>query len=186
MALEDKLGEKAKHESASKTDEPMPPALIERFQSLPGPREKQEIHELPQWVKLALVKRATEDLSYKDAAAVFGKGEKTLQKYGQSPAAAKWLEPLQEFLSDPIAMSRAILQASSLNITLDRLMALQTAKDAGDYKTVDKIAADLQDRVGIVAKKHDANAIQVKINFGGANFDAPVVEAEWEIDGDDE
>lgn len=185
MALEDKLGAAVVHVPATKTDEKMSPELLERFKDLPGPREKQEIHELPQWVKLALVKRETEGLSYKDAAELFGKNEKTLQKYGQSPAAEKWLAPLAEFLGDPVAMSRAILQASALNITLDRLMALQTAKQAGDYKTVDKIGADLQDRIGIVAKKNDGGAIQVKINFGGANFDAPIVEADWTTEDDE-
>jgi hypothetical protein len=40
--------------------------------------------------------------------------------------------------------------------------------------------------MGIVAKKADAGAVSVKINFGGANFDAPVVEAEWTTEGDDE
>lgn len=179
------MGSKGTRTSSSKTDEPMPPAVIERFKQLPGPREKQEVHELPQWVKLALVKREVEDLSYKDAAEAFGRTEKTLQKYGQSPAAEKWLADLQDFLNDPLAMAKAILQASSLAVTLDRFVIYEQAKKS-DLPLADKIAKDLQDRMGLGVKKSSEGAIQVKINLGGTSLEMPAIEAEYEVVGGDE
>lgn len=183
MPLHDKLGAIVKHEPASKTTDPLPQSVIERFKELPGPREKQDPLELPQWVRLALVRRVVEDLSYKDAAALFNRNEKTLQKYAQSPAAAKWIEPLLDFIQDPIAMARALLAGNALNVTIDRLMFLEAAKAAGDFAMGDKIARDLQDRMGIVAKKTEGGALSVKINLGSTGFDVPVIEAEWEEAG---
>lgn len=165
---------------------PMPESLIQRFNELPEAKDKQEPHELPQWVKLALVRRAVEDLSYKDAAALFNKKGDTLRKYAQSPAAHKWLEPVFELIKDPVAMARALLAGNALHVTIDRMMFLETAKATGDYVAGDKIARDLQDRMGLVAKKASENqGMSIKINFGGAGFDAPVIEAEWEASDDE-
>jgi len=145
-------------------------------------RERQEVHEMPHWVKLALIKRQLEGLTYKEAAQAFGKkDEKNLGEYGRSPAAEKWLSQLQPFLEDPIEMAKALLNASAAGVTVDRFVFLELAKASGDYINGDKIAKDLQDRMGIVAKKHDqGGAIQVKIHLGGGSLDAPVIEAEWE------
>lgn len=146
-------------------------------------RQKQEVAELPQWVKTALVRRAVEDLSWNDAAEECGRKGATLQEYGHSPAAEKWLSGLAEFLDDPMAMAKAILSASVLNITLDRYVLYEKAK-ALDIGLADKIARDLQDRGGLVAPKGDTGAIVVKVQVAGgahASVEAPIVEAEWSV-----
>jgi hypothetical protein len=150
------------------------------------PEKKENVEDLPRWVKTALVLWKVDGNSYKEAAARFNKAGGTLSSYARSPAGRKWLSSLESFIEDPVAMAKAYLSANALSVTLERFIFLQAAIDAGDYATGDKIAKDLQDRMGIVAKKADAGAVSVKINFGGANFDAPVVEAEWTTEGDDE
>jgi hypothetical protein len=165
---------------------PMPKEVIAKFEALPEAKHKQDPSELPQWVKLALVRRAVEDLSYKEAAALFNKRGETLRKYAQSPAAHKWLEPVFDLIKDPVAMARALLAGNALHVTIDRMMFLESAKATGDYVAGDKIARDLQDRMGLVAKKANENqGMSIKINFGGAGFDAPVIEAEWEASEDE-
>lgn len=143
--------------------------------------EKQEVSELPQWVKTALVRRAVEDLSWDEAAKECGRTGATLAKYGRSPAAGKWLDGLADFLSDPTAMAKAILAGSALNITLDRFVLYEKAK-ALDIGLADKIAKDLQALGGIVVPKNDTGAIVVRVQVAGgsASLDAPVIEAEWE------
>lgn len=161
-----------------------PEAVKARFAelNLVPAHEKQEIHELPAWVKLALVERSLESLTYDDAAKRFKKTGGTLQNYAQSPAAKKWLEDLQPFLTDPIAMAKAILGSSAANIALNRLVSYHALHEAGQHEDADKIARDLMDRMGIVAKKADANApLTLKINLQGGSFGGPVIEAEYEV-----
>lgn len=162
------------------SDRPLPPEVLARMNAATPAREKQEPHELPQWAKTALVMRAVEDLTFEEAAKRFNRTAKTLGAYGQSPAAEKWLGSLSAFLADPVAMARAILGANALSITLDRFMMYEAAKET-NIELADKIARDLQDRMGIVAKKVEAGAISVKINLGGTSMEIPVIEAEYEV-----
>jgi len=153
---------------------------LEKYESVP-PRSKADPKDLPRWVKTALVYWALDGLSYSDAAKRFKHSPKTLSEYAKSPAAKQWLSTLHEFLEDPVQMAKAILAANAHSITLERFAFLQAAIEAGDYKTGDAIARDLQDRVGIVAKRQQTDAPAViKIQFGGSDLSAPVVEAEWE------
>jgi hypothetical protein len=149
------------------------------------PNEKQEISELPRWVKTALVMKHVDGMTYKDAAARFNRTGKTLALYAGSPAASKWIEHLLEFVEDPVAMAKAYLSANAMSVTLDRIAFLQAAIEAGDYATGDKIAKDLQEKMGIVAKKSQEGALSVKIQLGAGSVDVPVIEAEWEKVGDE-
>jgi hypothetical protein len=145
------------------------------------PEHKQEPHELPQWVKTALVRRLVESMTYAEAAAEFSKAGPTLEKYGSSPAAKKWMEGLREFMSDPIAVAKAILAGSALNVTLDRFVLYEKAK-ALDIGLADKIAKDLQALGGIVAPKETGGALVVKVQLsGGASPEVPMIEADWEL-----
>lgn len=152
------------------------------------PSEREEVSDLPRWVKTALVLQAVDGLTYKDAAARFNRTGNTLASYARSPAAEKWLRSLTEFIEDPVAMAKAYLSANALSVTLERFIFLQAAIDAGDYKVGDQIARDLQDRMGVVAKKANDGAISVKINFGGdlKALEAPAIEADWSVVGEDE
>ena len=142
-----------------------------------------EIEQLPRWAKTALVMRAVDGLSYNEAAERVGKSGASLERYARSPAADKWLAGLAPFLDDPIAMAKAYLSANALSITLERLAFLEAAVAAGDYREGDKIARDLQDRVGIIAKRAEAGgAINIRLSLGGALLEGPVVEAEWSED----
>ena len=161
-------------------------ARLEKYETIP-PDKKEKVTDLPRWVKTALVMREVDGLTWNEAAARFNKTGNTLSKYGRSPAAHIWIEHLTEFVEDPVAMAKAYLSANALSVTLDRLAFLQAAIEAGDYSTGDKIAKDLQDRMGITAKKAGSDgAISVNVSFGGANFEAPVIEASWEVEGEDD
>jgi hypothetical protein len=151
------------------------------------PREKEKITDLPRWVKTALIMKEVDGMNYTEAAKRFSKAGSTLAEYGKSPAAKEWISHLAEFVEDPLAMAKAYLSANALSVSLDRLVFLQAAIDAGDYREGDKIARDLQDRMGIVAKKQDAGAISVKIQLGGSTLESPIIEADWtEVSKDDE
>lgn len=147
--------------------------------------KRTELSELPRWVKTALVMKHVDGLTYKEAAARFNRSGGTLSEYGKSPAASKWIEHLLEFVEDPVAMAKAYLSANAMSVTLDRIAFLQAAIEAGDYATGDKIAKDLQEKMGIVAKKSQEGALSVKIQLGAGSVDVPVIEAEWEKVGDE-
>lgn len=164
---------------------PLPAYALERMRAATRPEAKEDISELPQWVKISLVQRVIGDLTYDEAAKPYGRKGASLADYGRSPAAKAWLAGLTPFLDDPIAMARAILAGSALSITADRLMIYEMAKET-NIELADKIARDLQDRMGIVAKKQEAGAISVKINLGGTTLEIPSVEAEWEMIEDGE
>lgn len=145
--------------------------------------KKEEISDLPRWVKTALVMKAVDGMSYNEAAERVGRKGGTLSDYAQSPAAKKWLDSLSAFLDDPVALAKAYLSANALSVTLERLAFLEAAVAAGDYREGDKIARDLQDRMGIIAKKAEAGgAINIRLSLGGALLEGPVVEAEWSED----
>jgi len=153
------------------------------------PRNKKaEIQDLPRWVKTALVMKAVDGLTYKEAAARMNKKPDTLSGYAKSPAAHKWLESLLEFIDDPVEMAKAYLRGNALSITLDRIVNLEAAIAAGDYKAADSIAKDLQEKLGITAPKAKADVPAVlNITIGGDQVEIPMIEAEWvEIVEEDE
>jgi hypothetical protein len=152
---------------------------LEAYGSTPAD-EREDVKDLPRWVKTALIFKAVDGMTWKDAAGRFGRSGRTLAMYARSPGARKWMASLEAFLEDPVAMAKAYLSANALSVTLERFVFLQAAVDAGDYKEGDKIARDIQDRMGLGVKKADGGAINVKIQFGGASLEGPVVEAEWE------
>ena len=149
-----------------------------------SPSTVEEIERLPRWAKTALVMQAVDGLSYNEAAERLGKAGSTLSGYAKSPAAKKWLEGLSTFLNDPVAMAKAYLSANALTITLERMAFLEAAVAAGDYREGDKIARDLQDRIGIIAKKAESGgAINIRLSLGGALLEGPVIEADWSEEG---
>lgn len=154
--------------------------LAKYAENMVAPCNKENIEDLPRWVKTALVMKAVDGMSYNEAAERVGRKGGTLSDYAKSPAAKKWLESLMVFLDDPISLAKAYIGANALSVTLERFAFLEAAVAAGDYREGDKIARDLQDRMGIVAKKVDGGAISVKIQLGGGTLlEGPVVEAEW-------
>lgn len=163
----------------------MPPEVIEKFKNMPSSKEKEEISELPRWVKTALVKHELYGLTFKQAAKDARRSGETLRGYAKSPAAKKWREQLREFADDPIEIAKAYLKGNALNISLDRIAFLDMAKSAGDYAAADKIAADLQDRIGITKKRDKSGdgSIVVKLQLpggGAAALEPAKIEAEWE------
>jgi hypothetical protein len=117
------------------------------------PREREDVKDLPRWVKSALVYKEVYGESYNEASQRFKHAGKTLENYAQSPAGKKWREGLQRFADDPIQLAEAMIRGNALNITLDRMAFLEMAKEAGDFAEADKIARDLQDRIPELAKK---------------------------------
>lgn len=163
-------------------------ARLEQYESTPA-HQKEKITDLPRWVKTALVMKEVDGLTYKEAAARFKKAASTLANYGKSPAAKEWISHLAEFVDDPLAMAKAYMSANALSVTLDRLAFLQAAIDAGDYATGDKIAKDLQDRMGIVAKqnKHENPTIILNLASGAleipaGDYDSEIQEGDFDVE----
>jgi len=150
------------------------------------PKLRENVEDLPRWVKTALVFRALEGSSWKEAAERLGRRPDTLSKYGQSPAAKKWLGDLLEFIDDPIELAKAYMRANALSITLERIAFLEAAISAGDYKAGDAIAKDIQEKLGIVSPKTKMDVAPVlNITIGGA-IEVPTIDATWEEVKDDE
>ncbi len=160
--------------------------LRAKLKSLPAAHEKQEIYELPHWVKIALTRCVINNLTYAESAKVVRRSAATLQEYARSPAGRAWREQLADFASDPVTLAKAVLVEGAADVTLDRFAIFEAAKASGDWALADKIARDLQDRMGVIPQKSNENqGMSITVNFAGGNFDAPVIEADWENPGDE-
>ena len=171
-------------ESTNLTRDNSKEAITERLKkyldNVTPPNKKEEVEELPRWVKTALVMKAVDGSTYKEAAARTGRSPQALGQYAKSPAAKKWLSTLLEFVDDPVEMAKAYLKGNALSVTIDRIICLEAALDAGDYKAADSIAKDIQEKTGIVApkQKNEGPAI-LNITIGAGNIEVPLIEAEW-------
>ena len=147
-------------------------------------KDKTEVEEIPRWARTALIYKAIDGMTYKEAVKRVGREEKsakTLASYGQSPAGKKWVGYLAEFIDDPIEMAKAILRGNAIGITLDRLTFLDAAIAAGDYKVGDAIAKDIQEKLGIVSPKTKSEGpATLNITIGGGAVEIPAIEVEWE------
>ena len=146
-----------------------------------SPQNKENVQDLPRWVKTALVFKAVDGMTYTKAAERVNHSPNSLKKYAQSPAAKKWLESLLEFIEDPIEMAKAYLRGNALSVTLERMAFLEAAIAAGDYKAGDAIAKDIQEKLGIVSPKTKTDAQPVlNITIGSGSVEIPALEASWE------
>lgn len=143
--------------------------------------EISEATQLPPWVKVALTYRELYGWTWKDICKTVKRSPVTLQHYRRSPAAKAWVQSVREFRDDPVKLAGAILKSNQVGVMLDRVVFLEAAKEAGDYKEGDKIARDMQDRAGLVRKTDQPTGpAQIVINLpGGASIeDIPMVESE--------
>lgn len=149
-----------------------------------GHPAKLEPNDLPRWARLALARHVTLGESLKDAAKQFGRSERTLQNSAYSPAGRKWMAMVEAAAEDPLRMATALLQASTMQVTMEYLQAFQQAIDAQDYREVGVMARDVLDRMGMTKKdKGSGGAAKptIVINLGsGVNLDAPMVESSYE------
>ena len=174
-------------ESTSLTRDNSKEAIMARLGDAYGrkqPKDKTEPEEIPRWVRTALIYKALDGQSYKEAVKRVGRKENsatTLSQYARSPAGKKWVGLLTEFLDDPVELAKAILRGNAIGITLDRLSFLEMAMTAGDYKAGDAIAKDIQEKLGIMApkQKNEGPAV-LNITIGAGNVEIPTIEAEWE------
>ena len=84
-----------------------------------------------------------------------------------------------------------IARANALEVTLDRYLALEWAKEQKDPKTVDMIAKDLAAIGGVQAEpKKNLESAQVPqtihLHFDTSSLKAPVIETEFEVIDDDD
>lgn len=150
------------------------------------PRKKQEVSELPFWVKTAMTRRIVQNLSIKDAAKSVNRNDTTLSRYMSSPAGQTWMEAISEVYDNPVSLAKMVLEEAATEVTLDRFMFLEAAKAAGDYTSADRIAKDLQEKMGIIAKKETGGAIKVEVKLGTSTLEVPTIEAEYVVVGEEE
>ena len=151
------------------------------------PKERERVEDLPRWVKTALTMKAVLGGTWKDAAERCGKKPDTLRQYAKSPAAKEWLGDLEGFLEDPVELAKAFLRGNALSVTVDRVVCLDQAIAAGDYKAADAIAKDIQEKLGIVSPKTKAEGPAVlNITIGSGAVEVPAIEATWEEVKDEE
>lgn len=143
-------------------------------------REVTDFADLPTYVRTACAMHELMGMTWEEVGERLGKKPETIKKYTQYTAYRTWRDELQTVSKDPKAMAELALRANAMGITLDYLAAFQTAVDAGAYTEVAKMAKDLLDRAGVIAKKSEGNsAINIRLSLGGALLEGPVVEAEW-------
>ena len=143
------------------------------------PEDREHARDLPRWVKTALVHKAILGSTLKEAAERCNRRPSTLAKYAKSPAAKEWLEDLEDFKDDPIELAKAFLRGNALSVTVDRVICLDAAIAAGDYKAADAIAKDIQEKLGIVSPKTKTDVAPVLNITIGSNVEIPAIEAEW-------
>jgi hypothetical protein len=147
--------------------------------------KKQDIRELPRWVRMALVEYETLGMTYKECAKKFMKGESTLRGYGSSPAGKTWRAQIREMANDPVKMAEATIRSSIAGVTLDYLLAYQNAIDRNDYKEVGVMSRDLLDRVGVTKKERNkgdgGGKHTIVINLGGGvSLEKELIETSYE------
>jgi len=172
-------------ESTRKNRDPGRFALLK--EGIP-PNKREDIKDLPRWVKTALVRKEVYGESYNDAAKALGRTGRTLAQYAYSPAGKRWREQLQRWADNPVELAKAYLSANALNITLDRIFFLEAAKAAGDYEAGDKIARDIMDRIqglerrSAQAKGLDLTNMTITVNLGAgtATLEPTFAESSYE------
>lgn len=153
--------------------------------------EKQEISDLPRWVRLCLVEYETLGLTYGEVAKKYNRARSTLEKYGASPAGKKWRKQVKDVSNDPVKMAEATIRSSIANVTLEYLLAYQNAIDRADYKEVGVMSRDLLDRVGVTKKDRKSgsgggkNTIVINLG-GGVSLEKELIETSYESDDEDE
>lgn len=131
------------------------------YDKVKPPKERTEIHELPQWYKVAQVYSTVLGETEKAAAKRFNRKQDTFRGYRKSPAGKKWRAQLLELADDPVAMAKAVLGESATAVTAGYLIALQQAAAAGDYAEVGRMSRDLMDRVDLVGDHKTKQTAQI-------------------------
>jgi len=163
--------------------EKMSPEAIERLQNLTPSREKEEISELPQWVKVAMGMQYIGGLTAREAATRSNKSYDTLRDYWKSKAGKKWRDQLKEIAEDPKEVAKLVLRSSISGVAIGYLAAYEQAIESGDYAEVGRMSRDLLDREDIsgVAKSKQAVTTPV-VNITLYGSPEPImVEAEAEV-----
>jgi hypothetical protein len=169
---------------------PMPQALKDKLKSPKYSNELREnIADLPSWVKVACVKYELMGLTWREAAEEMNKKDGTLRKYAKSPAVKKWREEVRKSIDDPRFLADVILRASEMEASLDYLWALDKAKQVGDYKEVRLATKDLLASAGILklssqhANEPGANIITINLQLppGLKQLEAPTIESDFSV-----
>lgn len=151
-----------------------------------------DIAAVPTWVKVAATYMEMYGLNADEALSLMGKkgGLEAMRRWLKSPALRVWIENVKEMFGkeDPVEAVRMIIERNLLNVAMDKFVALEMAKLAGDYAAVDKISTDIMERAGVVKKQtaEQKNVVHLHIGSGGAQEnagllqDGTIVTAEWE------
>ena len=140
--------------------------------------------DVPRWVKMAMTKVEILGLSYKEAALEFKKKGATLEKYAHAPFIREWREQLRAWASDPVRVANAVIKGSVIEAALDQVWAIETAKNANDYKEVRLGTKDILATHNILkpatASGRGDSKIMVSVNLGGSidALEAPAATAE--------
>lgn len=144
---------------------------------------------LSPWMTLGIIMHDLYGLSYQEVCDKIrnGKGGDTLARAGRSPAGQRLREYLTEFRDQPEKLTRLIIQASSLDVAADLLLALEWARETRDYRAMHSISKDLLAMGGVTTepKKQQAAPQAIHIHLGSGSLDIPAAETSWEFVDDD-
>jgi hypothetical protein len=149
-------------------------------------KQPTERETLLPWHTVAIIRHHLYNEQWKDIAKIFKCSANYISRVGKSPAGRRLKTRLEEGISDPVEFAKEVAQANALDVTLDRYMALEWAKEEGDAKLVDSIAKDLAAIGGVQPepkKVEKAETVQptIHIHLPSESLELPSVEASYEV-----
>lgn len=110
---------------------------------------KENVSDLPRWVKTALAYCEIFGDTYEEAAKRAGRTGKTLGNYASSPAGQKWRAALNGISDNPVQLAETLIKSQTFDMSLEYLQVYEAAKAANDYKEQRLIIMDWLNRGGV-------------------------------------
>ena len=143
----------------------------------------EERESLTLWIALGIIMHDLYGLTWKETCRRVrgGKGYDTLRKSAASPAGKALREKIAGLADKPEKLSALLINAESMNLTVDFLLALDWAKEAHDYKAVHQMTKDLLKIAGVDEPKEKQTPQTVHIHLEGGSLDIPTIQTEYEV-----
>jgi hypothetical protein len=144
-------------------------------------KEYKETSELLPWHMVALAKHVTYGASYKAIGKDMGRSAAQIGAVASSEAGQKYMEELREQISNPKLMVRNLMEASSLKVFADAMVALEWAKESKDYAAIHRFAKDIGLKSILDQDKEQMTAAVVQINLGSNDLASVPIETSYEV-----